>query len=158
MGKRIAKELNDIKKEENEFYHVEDLTNEDSKCSWEVVFSPPEGSPYFRGKFRLFIEFPKDYPFKPPKGYFKTRIYHYLVKFDEADNSWRFCDHCLFRGDDWSPAMKMKTLFDNTFVKFFTDLSYCIDCPLEPQLAILCKENKELYIKNAQEETAKYAS
>ena len=156
-SKRILKELNNIQKEKNEFYDVIAL-EDDSKCSWKVVFSPPEGSPYHGGKFQLIIDFNENYPFKPPQGYFKTRIYHYLVKFDEADDSWKFCNHCLFEEHDWSPARQIKDILNTTFLKFFTDLSYCIDGPRDPALGKQCKENRDLYIRNAQEETAKYAS
>ena len=163
MYKRVIKELCDLKKNESKFFSVENITEstEDPKLQkpvWKVTFHPPVESPYHVGKFQLIVNFPDEYPFKPPKGYFITRIYHYLVRFDESESSWRFCNHCLFEEHDWSPARKLKQIFETTFWKFFTDLSYCIDGPQNSSLRDLCKENKDAYIKNAQEETLKYAS
>ncbi|CAD5314559.1 unnamed protein product [Arabidopsis thaliana] len=34
---------------------------------WKTMIQDPDGTPYASGMFRLDIEFPEDYPFKPPK-------------------------------------------------------------------------------------------
>lgn len=55
-------------------------------------------SPYTGGVFFLSITFPTDYPFKPPKVSFTTKIYHPNIN---ANGS--ICLDIL--RDQWSPAL-----------------------------------------------------
>ena len=41
---------------------------------WEVVIDGPHGSPYAGGTFPVAVAYPKDYPFKPIKLTFKTKV------------------------------------------------------------------------------------
>ena len=59
---------------------------------------PNAGSPYSGGVFFLDIQFPVDYPFKPPKVTFRTRIYHCNV-----NSSGQICLDIL--KEQWSPAL-----------------------------------------------------
>ncbi|KAG5440585.1 hypothetical protein PCK2_000410 [Pneumocystis canis] len=62
-------------------------------------FSDPYGdSPYSGGVFFLAIHFPTDYPFKPPKVNFTTRIYH-----PNINSNGSICLDIL--RDQWSPAL-----------------------------------------------------
>ena len=72
--KRIQKELTEFNKEEPEGFRAGPIDDSDM-FKWEASLTGPEGSPYEGGTFQLSIEFPKDFPFKPPKVEFTTKVY-----------------------------------------------------------------------------------
>lgn len=71
---------------------------DDDIFNWQATILGPEGSPYQGGIFYLRIEFPIDYPFKPPKILFTTKIYHCNINLSGG-----ICLDIL--KEQWSPAL-----------------------------------------------------
>uniref|UniRef100_A0A2K5F0R9 E2 ubiquitin-conjugating enzyme n=1 Tax=Aotus nancymaae TaxID=37293 RepID=A0A2K5F0R9_AOTNA len=60
----------------------------------------PDNPPYDKGAFRIEINFPAEYPFKPPKITFKTKIYH-----PNIDEKGQVCLPVI-SAENWKPATK----------------------------------------------------
>jgi ubiquitin-conjugating enzyme E2 D len=79
----------------------------DDLFHWQATIMGPAESPYQGGVFFLTIHFPTDYPFKPPKVAFTTRIYH-----PNINSNGSICLDIL--RTQWSPALTIsKGLFLN---------------------------------------------
>lgn len=114
---------------------------------WVSTIAAPSGSPYEGGTFFLDIFFPPDYPFKPPKIVFKTRIYHCNI-----NANGRICLDIL--KDNWSPAL--------TIAKVLLSISSLLTDPnpldpLEPAIAEQLLANRELHDRTAREWTQLHA-
>lgn len=115
---------------------------------WDATIMGPTGTPYENGVFRVEINFPTDYPFKPPKVRFLTKIYH-----PNINTNGSICLDIL--KDQWSPALNTSKIL----------LSICSllddpnpDDPLMPSIADLYKKNKDKYAATAREWTLEYAN
>jgi ubiquitin-conjugating enzyme E2 D/E len=107
----------------------------------------PTDSPYVGGVFNLEIHFPADYPFKPPKVVFQTKIYH-----PNISKSGAICLDIL--KDNWSPALTIsKTLL--SICSLLTDPNP--KDPLVPEIADLYMNDRATYTAKAREWTLKYA-
>lgn len=119
----------------------------DNLYEWFSTILGPAGSVYESGVFYLDIHFSADYPFKPPKVTFKTRIYHCNINSQGA-----ICLDIL--KDNWSPALTISKVL----------LSICsllADCnPKDPLVASIANQylnNREEHDKIAKEWTQRFA-
>ncbi|KAK6636526.1 Ubiquitin-conjugating enzyme E2-18 kDa [Polyplax serrata] len=72
--RRLQKELGDIRSSGLKAFR-EIQVDETNMLTWQGLIVP-DNPPYNKGAFRIEINFPAEYPFKPPKINFKTKIYH----------------------------------------------------------------------------------
>tara|TARA_B110000967_G_scaffold206319_1_gene252761 strand:+ start:221 stop:667 length:447 start_codon:yes stop_codon:yes gene_type:complete len=143
---RISKELEEIIKDPPTNCSAGPIDKEDV-YKWEATIIGPEATPYSGGLFKLIIDFPSNYPFKPPKVRFQTKIYH-----PNINGSGGICLDIL--KENWSPALTISKVL----------LSICSlldepnpDDPLVMEIAEKYKHDRVMYDLIAREWTRKEA-
>merc|ERR1712031_85717 len=108
---------------------------------WQATIMGPPDSPYQNGVFFLNINFPSDYPFKPPKVAFTTKIYHCNVNANGA-----ICLDIL--KDQWSPALTISKVL-LSISSLLTDPNP--SDPFVPEIANMLKTDKKRHDAMARE-------
>jgi len=143
--RRIQKEYMDLSKDAPD--NCSAGPRGDNMFIWDGTIIGPSDSPYVGGIFNLEIHFPSDYPFKPPKVIFTTRIYHPNINANGG-----ICLDIL--KDQWSPALTVsKTLL--SICSLLTDPNP--KDPLVPEIADLYIRDRAAYNETARLWTQKYA-
>ena len=144
--KRIQKELIDLGRDPPANCSA-GPTDESQPFHWQATIMGPEDSPYHNGVFFLNIHFPPDYPFKPPKVTFTTKIYHCNI-----NSNGSICLDIL--KDQWSPALTISKVL-LSISSLLTDANP--DDPLVPEIANLLKSDRAKHDNTAREWTTRYA-
>ncbi|KAF5188036.1 Ubiquitin-conjugating enzyme e2 e2 [Thalictrum thalictroides] len=145
-SRRITRELKDLQKDPPSSCSSAGPVKEDL-FNWEATIIGPTDSPFAGGVFTVKINFPQDYPFKPPKVSFITKVYH-----PNINSNGNICLDIL--KESWSPAL--------TIAKVLLSISSLLtdpnpDDPLMPEIADLYKISKAKYEATARAWTLKYA-
>jgi ubiquitin-conjugating enzyme E2 D/E len=119
----------------------------DNMLDWQASIMGPSDSPYSGGVFFLAIMFPTDYPSKPPKVSFTTRIYHLNINV----NGSILLD--IIR-DQWSASLNMSDVLRG-ICSLLTDPD--VSEPLVLDIAEVYKTDRQRYEDTAREWTRKYA-
>ena len=120
----------------------------DDLHQWNATIIGPSDSTYEGGIFKLNIHFPMNYPFKPPKCTFITKIYH-----PNINNAGSICVDILKH--NWSPALTISKVL-LSICSLLTDPNP--DDPLMPAIANEYINNREKFNNEAKSWTTKYAS
>ena len=114
---------------------------------WQATIMGPEDSPYAGGVFFLNIQFPTDYPWRPPRCDFITKIYHPNINKNGAMS-------IDILKDQWSPALTISKVL-LSISSLLTDANP--DDPLMPEIAHIYKTDRPKYEASAREWTQIYA-
>ena len=140
--KRINREINDCIKDKEEGYQLFAFIEDKL---YGVLEGPPD-TPFENGFFQFTIKYADDYPWKPPKFQFQTKIFHpYINELGVSVD--------IF-GDSWNPSYTIeKILYSIISILYEPD-------PWAPDndAAKLYLENRKEYEKTVREYTSKYAN
>lgn len=146
MNRRLNKELDDIRKSKAKYF-CNIQVDESNLLNWQGLLVP-DCAPYDKGAFRIELVFPAEYPFKPPKITFKTKIYH-----PNIDENGQVCLP-IISVDNWKPATRTENVI--------TSLISMVNCPqpehpLRADLAEEYSKDRAKFMKNAEEYTRKHS-
>ncbi|XP_024362525.1 uncharacterized protein [Physcomitrium patens] len=144
-AKRIQKELADITLDPPP--NCSAGPKGDNLYEWVSTIMGPTDSPYHGGVFFLDINFPSDYPFKPPKVLFRTRIYHCNI-----NNNGQICLDIL--KENWSPALTVSNVL-LSICSLLTDAN-----PHDPLVGSIAQQylnDRPAHDKTASEWTRRFA-
>ncbi|XP_041344319.1 ubiquitin-conjugating enzyme E2 L3 isoform X1 [Pyrgilauda ruficollis] len=141
----IIKELEEIRKcGMKNFRNIQ--VDEANLLTWQGLIVP-DNPPYDKGAFRIEINFPAEYPFKPPKITFKTKIYH-----PNIDEKGQVCLPVI-SAENWKPATKTDQVIQS-LIALVNDPQP--EHPLRADLAEEYSKDRKKFCKNAEEFTKKY--
>jgi ubiquitin-conjugating enzyme (huntingtin interacting protein 2) len=103
---------------------------------WKGKIKGPIDSPYEGGVFTVDIQFPKDYPFNPPKMKFDTKVWHPNV----SSKTGCICLDIL--KEQWTPALTIRTALLSVQVLLTAAEP---DDPQDGEVATMYKADRSLY-------------
>jgi len=134
---RILKEYREfqelIKSESNPTFQL--FVDDNDVSNWKILLRGATGTHYEGGYWIITVAFPSDYPFKPPKVRFATKIYHCNINSDGA-----LCLDIL--KDQWSPALTINKVMWSIH-SLLTDPNP--NDPLDAVKAGVYRDNREEY-------------
>ncbi|PIK53737.1 hypothetical protein BSL78_09327, partial [Apostichopus japonicus] len=137
-------ELTDINKNPTSLYRIN--SDDTNILLWKGLIIPQQ-EPYNKGAFKIEINFPAEYPFKPPKITFKTKIYH-----PNIDEKGQVCLP-IISPENWKPATKADQVIQALLALVHSPEP---EHPLRGDLAEEYAKDKKKFFRNAEDYTKKF--
>lgn len=144
-ARRLQKELNDLR--DNWVPSFRDIqVDESNLLTWEGLIVP-DNPPYDKGAFRVEINFPPEYPFKPPTMHFKTKIYH-----PNIDERGQIC-LSIISDENWKPTTKVDQII-NAVISLvnFPEPEHALRAEVAEEMV----KDKRKFLKTAEDFTKKH--
>ncbi|KAE8726851.1 Detected protein of confused Function [Hibiscus syriacus] len=136
-SKQINKELKDLQKDPPASCSAGHVG--DDMFHWKAIIMDSADNPFAGGLFLIAIHFSPDYPFKPPKVSFRTKVFHPNININGSI--------CLdIMKEQWSLALTISKVF-LSICSLLTDPNP--DDPLVPEIAHMYKTDKAKYESTA---------
>ena len=148
MNRRLQNELDSQMENPSEHYSFGPLSDDTRSGKWMATIQGPEGTPYEGGVFFLDVEVPTDYPHKPPKITFNTKVYHMNIRTDG-----RLCMDLLRQG--WTPKTTIAQLLEAISVMLSEPST---EKPLNWDIANVYQCDKVEHDNTARKWTERYAT
>jgi len=146
VRRRMMKEIQDLMKDPLDNISFEYDEKDITDLNFYLIGTA--GTPYEGGFFQVKVKIPYDYPFKPPKVNFITRIFHLNINSQGA----LYLD---VLHNQWSPALTISKIMLSVQQYF---AQYDVECVMNLEAYEKYKVSKEKYNETAKLWTAKYAT
>lgn len=148
LTRRLGHHYREMEKNPPPLCHAEPKDPAKDMTYWIGWIDGPQDSPFSGGRFHLFINFPSDYPFKPPHMQFTTPIYH-----PNISTKGEICLDILH--SQWSPVLTMRSLLISV-CSLLTDPN--LEHGLNKEALTNYQTNLQKYNEIAKEWTKTYAT
>ncbi len=142
-------ELKDVQEDPPPYICAGPVTESDL-FNWKATIMGPEDSPYAGGLFFLKIHIPGDYPFKPPRIQFTTKVFH-----PNINANGEICLDILKENGQWSPALSISQVLLIVYVMLANPDP---ECPQVPEIAPRYTKDRVTFDAIAREWTQRYAT
>lgn len=146
MSKRLLRDLQAIKNDTE--WHFTAEADEANLSKVVATFPGPKDSPYAGGTFTVEFNVPPEYPLKPPRAKFETRVFHPNI----SSQTGAICLDIL--KDKWTPVYSILSILIS--LQQLLD-SPNPDDPQDAEVAGVYNANRQQFNQTAEQWTRQYA-